>query len=40
MTQNYTTVVGESAATAAARAEIERLTKERDEARKLVEAGQ
>ena len=30
MTQNYTTVVGESAATAAARAEIERLTKERD----------
>lgn len=30
MTQNYTTVVGESAAIAAARAEIERLTKERD----------
>ena len=38
MTQNYTTVVGESAATAAARAEIERLTNERDEARAQVAA--
>lgn len=39
MTQNYTTVVGESASTAAARAEIKRLTKERDVLRAAIFGG-
>jgi hypothetical protein len=38
MTQNYTTVVGESASTAAARAEIERLTHLLDLSKKTTEA--